>query len=79
VIADICADLGIGSSHPLWKQVWDTVISENGSLARLVMVPLWRARAFVTQLGELSADALPPDWPLHAACGPPPAAATHPP
>jgi hypothetical protein len=36
VIADICRDLGITGSHPLWRDVQRAIIKHGGSLARLV-------------------------------------------
>jgi hypothetical protein len=36
VIADICRDLGIMPSHPLWRELQIAVIRHGGSLARLV-------------------------------------------
>jgi hypothetical protein len=36
VIADICRDLGILPSHPLWRELQIAIIRECGNLARLV-------------------------------------------
>jgi hypothetical protein len=36
VIADICRDLGIMPSHPLWRELQLVIIRHGGSLARLV-------------------------------------------
>jgi hypothetical protein len=36
VIADICRDLGILPSHPLWREVQQLIIEHGGSLVRLV-------------------------------------------
>ena len=36
VIADICRDLGILPSHPLWRELQVAIIKECGSLANLV-------------------------------------------
>ena len=36
VIADICRDLGIMPSHPLWRELSIVIIRHGGSLARLV-------------------------------------------
>jgi hypothetical protein len=36
VIADICRDLGIMPSHPLWRELQLVVIRHGGSLARLM-------------------------------------------
>jgi hypothetical protein len=37
VIVDICRDLGITGSHPLWREVQRALIRHRGSLFRLVM------------------------------------------
>ena len=37
VIVDICCDLGITGSHPLWRDVQRAIIKHGGSLVRLVM------------------------------------------
>ncbi len=36
VIADICRDLGILPSHPLWRALQAVIIREGGSLANLM-------------------------------------------
>ena len=36
VIADICRDLGILPSHPLWRELSEIIIRHGGSLANLV-------------------------------------------
>jgi hypothetical protein len=43
VIADICRDLGITGSHPLWREVQRAIILHGGNLARLVSDILDRA------------------------------------
>ena len=43
VIADICRDLGITGSHPLWREVQRAIIMHGGNLARLVSDILDRA------------------------------------
>lgn len=35
VLADICRDLGITKSHPLWRELFTAIIRYDGSLARL--------------------------------------------
>ena len=42
VIVDICCDLGITGSHPLWRDVQRAIIKHGGSLVRLVMAILGR-------------------------------------
>ena len=37
VIADICRDLGIVPSHPLWRELTLAIIANGGNLAALVM------------------------------------------
>src|SRR5271166_1235855 len=37
VIADICRDLGITGSHPLWRELQLLIIRHGGSFARLVI------------------------------------------
>jgi hypothetical protein len=36
VLADICRDLGILPSHPLWRELSDAIMLNGGNLARLV-------------------------------------------
>jgi hypothetical protein len=36
VLADICRDLGILPSHPLWRELSDAIMANGGNLARLV-------------------------------------------
>jgi hypothetical protein len=36
VLADICRDLGILPSHPLWRELSDAIMFNGGNLARLV-------------------------------------------
>ncbi|HME25048.1 MAG TPA: hypothetical protein VKI44_27600 [Acetobacteraceae bacterium] len=56
VIADICRDLGIMPSHPLWQELHVVIIRYGGSVANLVKGIL--ARAF-----QRPATAWPPNWP----------------
>ena len=46
VIADICRDLGIVPSHPLWREAMIEIISYGGSLATLFNDTIERVRAF---------------------------------
>jgi hypothetical protein len=48
VIADICRDLGIMPSHPLWREVQVVVMRHGGNLARLTMDVIGRAIDAVT-------------------------------
>ena len=43
VIADICRDLGVMPSHPLWRELRIVIIRNGGSLANLVKDILDRA------------------------------------
>ncbi len=42
VIVDICRDLGIDTTHPLWPEIRNAIIAHGGSLAR--MLRLWMAQ-----------------------------------
>jgi hypothetical protein len=48
VLADICRDLGIMPSDPLWSELQHAIIRENGNLGRLVMDLTDRAVRAVT-------------------------------
>ena len=37
VLADICRDLGIGESHPLWRELFDVINEYGGNCFRLAM------------------------------------------
>jgi hypothetical protein len=45
-IADMCRDLGIVPSHPLWREAMIEIISYGGSLATLFNNTIERVRAF---------------------------------
>jgi hypothetical protein len=71
VIADICRDLGIVASHPLWREISFAIIREGGHL-----VPVLRKiadRVYQTLAPEEAAA--PPAWlapsPAPASTGPP--------
>ncbi|HEY2617848.1 MAG TPA: hypothetical protein VGI78_10955 [Acetobacteraceae bacterium] len=49
VIVDICRDLGITGSHPLWRDVQRALIRHRGSLFRLVMNAIGRPVATAAQ------------------------------
>jgi hypothetical protein len=56
VLADICRDLGITPSHPLWRELRVAIIRYGGSLAPLVKrICEWAVQG--------AASAWPPDWP----------------
>ena len=56
VIADICRDLGIMPSHPLWPELQHLIIRYGGNLANLVKDILDRAFPYPAANG-------PPAWP----------------
>jgi hypothetical protein len=68
VIADICRDLGILPSHPLWRELRHAIMGEGGGYARLVIEIIHRGT-------KLIANA----WPASAAMTPPVPASTGPP
>lgn len=43
VIVDICRDLGIDCSHPLWREIRDVIFFQGGSMAKMMKV--WAAQA----------------------------------
>ena len=67
VIVDICRDLGIDTTHPLWPAIRDAIIGHNGSLAR--MVTFWVGRLAVL-LTPTASPAAAPSW-AHGTTGPP--------
>lgn len=70
VIIEICRDLGISATHPLWPQIADVIRYHRGNLWRMMCV--WRQRG--AERAEL--DVLLATLPGHT---PPLAAGTHPP
>lgn len=70
VLDDICRDLGIDCTHPLWRQIMDAIILTGGSLRR----HLDGIRTRVDRVMSLS-SAMPPPLPsgpgLAAGTGPP--------
>jgi hypothetical protein len=71
VIADICRDLGIVASHPLWRDITLAIILEGGKL-----VPVLRNISHrVHQIFAPEEAAAPPAWPAPspapASTGPP--------
>ena len=59
VIADICRDLGIVPSHPLWGEVMMVVTEFGGNLARLYGDVINRVCAWTTDLSGFDADGWP--------------------
>ncbi|HME27026.1 MAG TPA: hypothetical protein VKI44_37850 [Acetobacteraceae bacterium] len=68
VIADICRDLGILPSHPLWRELSLLIIRHGDSLAALVMDVI--ARGCGSPLSRAGPQA-PPASPAPAGTGPP--------
>jgi hypothetical protein len=70
VIADICRDLGIMPSHPLWRELSLVIIRHGGSLARLVKDIL--DQAFPLAATARSRSPAPPQrFPAPVPTGPP--------
>ena len=79
VMADICRDLGILPSHPLWQDLQLAIIRYGGNLARLVMDicdRVWPLPAAPGRFAAAPAAAATVAWPVPP--GPSPAPA-HPP
>jgi hypothetical protein len=72
VIADICRDLGILPSHPLWRELRRLIGQYNGNYARLVVDIIHRPFLPVIPPDLAPSPAEPP---AQAATGPPPALA----
>jgi len=72
VIADICRDLGITPSHPLWPELRDLMIRYRGNLANLVM-------DLVDRAFEPPASSWPPAWPAGSLQSPRPSSTGPPP
>jgi hypothetical protein len=70
VIADICRDLGIMPSHPLWRELQLVIIRHGGNLARLVKDILDQAFPLAA-IARRRSPAPPPRFPAPAATGPP--------
>src|SRR5271157_4684618 len=69
VIADICRDLGITGSHPLWRELQLLIIRHGGSYAGLVKDLLRQAFPCSVQAAAPAAFSPPPPSP--ACTGPP--------
>lgn len=61
VIVEICRDLGIDATHPLWRDIRNAIIAYDGSLSRMLKLWMGQATAF---LAILPASAL--SWPMPA-------------
>jgi hypothetical protein len=78
VIVEICRDLGIDTTHPLWPAIRDAIIAYDGSLSRMLKLWMERSSAFLATLppAALSWPVPAPPWqawgrPLTATTGPP--------
>ncbi len=69
VLADICRDLGIAPSHPLWSELHLAINEYGGSYIRLVMERLNRAFPIAHIVARLKAKPAAPPEP--AGTGPP--------
>jgi hypothetical protein len=67
VIADICRDLGIVCSHPLWRELQRAIMGEGGNCNRLVCEIIDRGARLVAEAWFPS----PPPTASPAATGPP--------
>jgi hypothetical protein len=70
VIADICRDLGIMPSHPLWRELQLVIIRHGGNLARLVKDILEQAFP-IAAIAPPRSPAPPPRFPAPVPTGPP--------
>ncbi len=67
VIVDLCRDLGITTTHPLWPEVRDAIMFHGGSLVDLLEV--WRECSITVFASNYPEDLLPNpspvwgDWP----------------
>ncbi len=73
VIADICRDIGIMPSHPLWREIRDLVTGYGGNLVRLLKHildrPFFTHPVLAWPSSPMPADALPS--PMPRCIGPP--------
>jgi hypothetical protein len=71
VIADICRDLGIMPSHPLWREVQMAIIRYGGSLANLVRDLIHQSFQSLVPAAAPAALPAPSPLPSPAGTGPP--------
>lgn len=57
---DICRDLGINASHPLWRDIKDAITFHDGSMARMMKLWMARSAALVASVPEEMIA----NWPL---------------
>jgi hypothetical protein len=71
VIADICRDLGIMPSHPLWPELQELIIRYGGNLASLVKDILDRAFPRAASARQAAWPTASPQSPAPSGAGPP--------
>ena len=71
VIADICRDLGITPSHPLWREVQMAMIRYGGSLANLVRDLIHQSFQSLVSAAAPAVLAAPSPLPSPTGAGPP--------
>ena len=73
VLADICLDLGIMPSHPIWRDLGLVIIRHGGSLANLIRDIMGRVLPIPARGRSAATPAAPPEplQPAPAATGPP--------
>jgi hypothetical protein len=71
VLADICRDLGILPSHPLWRELQLAIVTHGGAFARLVIDILNRTCGPLRQLAHIPAPGLAPPLQVPSGTGPP--------
>ena len=71
VIADICRDLGIMPSHPLWREVQMAMIRYGGSLANLVRDLIHQSFQSLVSAAAPAVLAAPSPLPSPTGAGPP--------
>jgi hypothetical protein len=72
VLADICRDLGILPSHPLWRELHLTIIRERGNVARLAMDTIHRVLRLARERWSASLEPAEPASSLAPDCTGPP-------
>jgi hypothetical protein len=52
VIVDICRDLGLDCSHPLWRDIRDAIFFHRGSMAKMMQVWVAKGQALIAALPD---------------------------
>ena len=73
VIVEICRDLGIDTTHPLWRDIKLAIIVYDGSMVRMLKVWMGRMAANIAMSMHEEGLSPPPTWPgpVVAGAGPP--------